>query len=151
MQITLLVVAPIFLVVAIGMSAYENDFLRHSLRAQAFVVQMEEIKSTETESPQSTYAPVFTFRVAGTEHTVHSNSGSNPPAFVVGQSVSILYDPDSPEHAQIASWGQQWGLVFGFGIGAFVTGVLGLWMRIVRGPKRSWDYVPFADGPVDEK
>ena len=48
------------------------------------------------------FCPVTVFRdAAGTEHTIRSSGGSNPPRFPVGSTVSILYRAQDPDAGMI--------------------------------------------------
>lgn len=50
------------------------------------------------------YYPVITFRLPdGARHSVEIAEGSDPPAYAVDQSVTVVYDPERPDHARIAS------------------------------------------------
>ena len=62
------------------------------------------------------YAPVFAFLDQdGFEHRVQSNVSSSGQAYIMGQAVTVIYRPDSPESAEIMSSFGLWGL----------TGILG--------------------------
>ncbi|GAB4239631.1 MAG: hypothetical protein Kow00109_14500 [Acidobacteriota bacterium] len=71
------------------------------------------------------YHPVITFADAdGETHTFVDPSGANPPSYGEGQQVPILYRPDSPEDARVASFWSLWGT-------AAITGGIGLLFTIV--------------------
>ena len=86
------------------------------------------------------FAPVFVFTTSdGAEHTVQSRTGSDPPGYVVGQAVRVLYRGDEPGSARIATFGQLWGPACGFGIAGLTLSAVGavllMWgrSRIRRG------------------
>jgi hypothetical protein len=55
-----------------------------------------------TEQDGTVYAPVIEFRTPdGTLVTWPSESYSNPPGYRLGERVTILYDPQSPDRARI--------------------------------------------------
>ena len=55
-----------------------------------------------TDSDGTTYAPVFEFKTqGGRTFEIQSDSYSSPPAYEVGQRVTIIYDPEKPATAQI--------------------------------------------------
>ncbi len=55
-----------------------------------------------TDSDGTTYAPVFEFKTqGGRTFEIQSDSYSSPPAYEVGQRVTIIYDPEKPSNAQI--------------------------------------------------
>jgi hypothetical protein len=53
------------------------------------------------------------------EYTFRDDVGSNPPAYAVGERVSVLYDPDRPGDARIDSWANRF-------LGASICGGLGV-------------------------
>ena len=80
------------------------------------------------------YAPVFEFTDAdGQRHRVRASVSSNPPAYDVGDAVTVRYDPRRPEKARLDSFLENWfvatllgglGIVFtGLAAGFVVTGV----------------------------
>ncbi|MFI8962166.1 DUF3592 domain-containing protein [Streptomyces sp. NPDC053493] len=69
--------------------------------------------------------PVVAFTPAGGSPTrFREFTGSNPPAYEVGERVEVLYRPDSPEDARIDGFAALWllPLIFG-GIGLVIVGV----------------------------
>jgi hypothetical protein len=52
--------------------------------------------------------------------------GSSPPAFEIGEAVSVLYDPAAPEEARIDSFFQLW-------FGAVILGGIGLVFIVIGG------------------
>ena len=89
-------------------------FVRSAARADGRVIQMVERAGEHGKL----YAPVFVFRdSSGVEHTVHSETASDPPQHQVGDTVRILYSPHNPQDAKTDRFFSLWGL-------PFVTGVL---------------------------
>ena len=91
------------------------DFARRAEKAQGTVIGLKETRSDRRIS----YAPMVRF----TTHTgmpVHFTSrvSSSPPAYTKGQTVKVLYDPDSPTIARIDTFMQ----VYGLGALIFVIG-----------------------------
>ncbi len=69
----------------------------------------------------TTYKPTIRFLdVQGQKHTVQTYISSSSYDYDIGQKVSILYDPDSPNNIRINSWFSIWG----FGLILFVTGAV---------------------------
>jgi len=100
-----------------------QQFLRHSVITQGSIVALK--ATHRARRRKITFAPVFRFDVPGSNPvTVVSNVSSNPPAFHPGESVTIHYDKDNPQHAVIDSFMQLWlgQLICGF-IGAVFTGI----------------------------
>lgn len=82
------------------------------------------------------YAPVFEYTDAdGQRHRARATVSSNPPAYDVGDAVTVRYDPRHPADARLDSFLENWfvatllgglGLVFaGVAAGFVVTGVVG--------------------------
>lgn len=99
-----------------------QQFLHNSVTAQARIVALKPVHIGRYSS--ISYAPVFRFDVPGTHFaTVVSNTSSNPPAFKVGEVVTVSYPPGHPEKAVIDSFGQLWSVDLAFGVfGALATG-----------------------------
>lgn len=70
------------------------------------VIAMEE--NEDSEGSCCTYSPIVEFQANGQSYTFESNNASDPPAYKVGQSVPVLYDPADPANAQINRWSERW-------------------------------------------
>ena len=96
-------------------------------RAQGTVVRMEYTMGRMQ-------APVVAFVGPNGPVEFRSSIGSSPPAFRVGEIVTVLFDPAQPTNAQLDSFWDKWllpgvlgfiGVVFGFmGILFAILGVL---------------------------
>jgi hypothetical protein len=94
--------ASICLVISLASLFYSWHFVRIAAHAHGRIVRMIEHKDKDEET---VYFPVFSFRDAqGEDQTVHSSSGSFPPAYEVGDTVSVLYNPNDPSNAKINSF-----------------------------------------------
>ncbi len=71
-------------------------------------------------------APVVEYVVNGTTYEHRSGLYSSPPAFAVGDSVTVLYDPNKPEDSRLDSYRAEW-------LVAFILGVVGLAFSIPAG------------------
>jgi len=84
-------------------------FVRSAARADGRVIQMVEREGEHGKL----YAPVFVFRdSSGAEHTVHSDTASDPPEHQVGDTVHVLYLPESPQDAKTDRFFFSWGTAF---------------------------------------
>lgn len=70
------------------------------------VVRLEE--SDSAEGGCCVYSPVIEFTVDGQTYSFDGDTASDPPAYRVGEEVSVLYHPDEPETAQINKWTERW-------------------------------------------
>jgi hypothetical protein len=79
-----------------------------SLRATGHVI---EIGDQTNFRGSHFYFPVYTYTdQAGTEHTIHSNSGSPSPPYHVGDSVTVLYRSGSENNPTLDQWIWLWGV-----------------------------------------
>jgi len=72
------------------------------------------------------YPRVRYVTLSGTPVEFTGSVGSSPPAFAVGEPVSVLYDPAEPEQARIDSFFQLW-------FAALILGVIGLVFAAIGG------------------
>ena len=71
------------------------SFRRSALTAQGIVIASRAV--VDSEDGSTTYRPEAEFKTPdGLEHRFVGCTGSNPPAFKVGEAVEILYDAASP-------------------------------------------------------
>ncbi len=107
----------LFLVIAaipLGLGGY------FYVRTQRFVSSAERAEGTVVAMAGSqTQAPVVAFTDGtGTPHRITSSVSSSPPAHVVGEKVTVLYDPLDPGSARLDSFIQLWlGATVALGIG----------------------------------
>jgi hypothetical protein len=70
------------------------------------VVRLEE--SSSSEGGCCVYSPVIEFDANDQIYSFEGDNASYPPAYEVGEEVSILYDPAEPDTAQINKWTERW-------------------------------------------
>lgn len=70
------------------------------------VVSLEE--SNTSEGGCCVYSPVIEFTVNGQNYSFEGDNASSPPAYDVGEEVSVLYHPNDLENAQINKWSERW-------------------------------------------
>ncbi|UWZ87015.1 DUF3592 domain-containing protein [Occallatibacter riparius] len=94
-------------VIGVGFAIHTTLFLRSALSATGTVAELQSLK--DDQSGGIVYSPIFRFAAAdGQTYTITSSTGSNPPSFVVGQTVRVLYEREHPSDALIDSFGQLW-------------------------------------------
>jgi hypothetical protein len=88
--------------------ARTRAFIAKAVETTGEVVELEEEPATEPGEPL-TYRPVVSF-VLDSKQRVRFKSmvHSNPPAYDVGESVSVLYEPNRPHEARIRSFTSLW-------------------------------------------
>jgi hypothetical protein len=70
-----------------------EDLIANGIKAKGIVVGMHRIKRLEFPIAPS----VRFFTQDGKEHVWHSSDGRNPPAYFVGQEVTLHYNPNDPD------------------------------------------------------
>jgi hypothetical protein len=129
-------------------SAYRTQtFLRTCMTVQGRIAGFKPVHSLRHNG--TSYAPVFRFDVPGTHFaTVVSHTSSSPPAFKVGEWVTVRYPAGHPERAVIDSFGQLWLMdlaVGSFGAVFFAVGLL----TLVSGWRRSRRDLAFPNADAD--
>ncbi|PUZ23824.1 Protein of unknown function [Chitinophaga costaii] len=82
--------------------------------------------SSASSSHTTTYKPVIRYTDnAGATHHYVSNFSSNPPAYKVGESVDVYFDPKHPDDPTLGGWSEYFG--------AMVLGALGFVFSMVGG------------------
>jgi hypothetical protein len=100
---------PLFLIGAAFAYSHARAFVTRAVRAEGTVVELVD----RGGSSGTTYAPVFLFTdAADAKHKVYSSLSSYPPAYEVGEKVTILYDPDKPQKAKIEGFFSLWLVPF---------------------------------------
>jgi hypothetical protein len=94
-----------------GISVYlyttTNTFLSHASHAQGTVIDLLQHNSSEDSSV--TYYPEIKFiDKTGRSIEFYSNYSSNPPDYVKGDKVNLLYDPQNPRNAKVVSFTTIW-------------------------------------------
>lgn len=81
------------------------EFRRRAVKLSGTVVEMISVPSTSRSTMNGQlHAPRYTFRTpAGKEMSVVSPDAANPPAYKVGQNVTVLFDPQTDE-ARLNTW-----------------------------------------------
>lgn len=85
-------------------------FLKKSEKTTATVTSLRMI-----ESDGEAYLPLFTYRAKdNVEYTYGLSEGSNPPAWSIGDTETIIYDPAEPSNARLYTYFRvfAWAIVF---------------------------------------
>lgn len=70
------------------------------------VTSLEE--SSDSDGGCCVYSPVIEFEANGQTYSFEGDNASYPPAYEVGEEVSVLYDPSDPNTVQINKWTERW-------------------------------------------
>ncbi|MFK8332309.1 DUF3592 domain-containing protein [Pseudomonas sp. BJa5] len=90
-------------------AAYKSssDFLDEAVPASGKVVALVKSRSSDSVS----FYPVIQFLdEEGRSFEFRSNAGSNPPTFLVGEEVRVLYAAEHPEDAKVDAFFALWGV-----------------------------------------
>jgi hypothetical protein len=139
------VLAAVGLALLLGSLAVDNhtaSFVRGAARAQGTVTALVPQQSTDygsiTKTPYTryTYQPVVRFIYKGQLIQFNDSVASSPPAYHVGETVSVLYRESNPYDARIDSFLSLWliPLIFG-GIGAIFLAIGAAMMFRSRGER----------------
>jgi hypothetical protein len=107
----ILILLPALIAAGVGGWFYHRTavFLEHARQATGTIVAMQPSASGEGGA---TYTPVFTFTdERGVAHRITSGWSTNPPAYAVGDSVKVYYQPgagNNPPDARLASFWNLW-------------------------------------------
>jgi hypothetical protein len=131
-----IVAGPVFLILAFALVFQTQIFLASSITASGTIESFAPVYNDDHEI--SGYAPVFSFQtIDGQAYTVTSTAGANPPGFVVGQRVKVLYERLDPASARIATFWQLWFLALNFGLAGVGATVIGFFfLRYAR--RQGW-------------
>ena len=112
----------VFLAVALAFAWSSSATVANGVTAEGTVVDLERRYSSDNGT---TYRPVVQFvDRSGTAHRFVGSVGSSPAAYSRGESVAVIYDPDSPEDALLDSFTERH--LFPLAFGGFGTVFAGL-------------------------
>lgn len=128
-----LILGTLLLLGALIVYQHTASFTRRAARAQGTVTALLPHLSTDTtntngsvSNPTSryTYQPVVRFQYGAQQIQFSDSMASSPPAYRVGETVSVLYLESNPYDARIESFMSLWFLPLFFGgLGAIFLGV----------------------------
>ena len=111
----------IFFAVGVGLTFQQYLLRQDALQAQGTVISLAE--SCDDEG--CTYRPIVRFTAQnGREEFYNSMYGSSPPAYEVGEIVTLFYQPDNPQKAFIQGEGGIFRVIFtAIGAGIMLVGL----------------------------
>jgi hypothetical protein len=105
-----------------GYSSYQ--FVSSGIEVEGTVVRLESSNSSDSGI---SYSPVFRYTVNGQEYEYESVNSSNPPTHAVGDSTTLLYQPDNPAKARENSFWELWlmpAILFPISIGMLLLSIV---------------------------
>lgn len=110
--------------VGIGFGLDTAVFLHRCISADGVIVTLNPVQNEQ--NGVTSYSPTFQFKSPnGATYTITSSTASNPPEFIVGQRIQVLYLASDPANARIASFLQLWFMAIMFAIGGVLLALLG--------------------------
>jgi len=101
-------------------------FLQRAENATAEVVDYERKLSNPNSASSAAYYPIVSITSeSGESIRAETNVGRSPPAFEIGAQINVLFDPDEPGKARVATPFGLWGaaaLFAGFGFLFLIVG-----------------------------
>jgi hypothetical protein len=117
--IYLIIFGLIFFGIGAGLTYRQSVLESAGEQAQGEVIGL----STNCDSDGCSYAPVVRFNTRDEKTiTFESTYSSSPPAYEVGERVTVVYRLDSPEKAEIKGAGMTFRLIF-MGVGGLIAAV----------------------------
>jgi hypothetical protein len=114
----------------------KSEFLKHhGVRCTAVVSKLEYSSSISTNhsGESGVYYPFFSFRLKdGSEKTVKSLNGSDPPAYRKGDQLELLYDEKDPSNFSVDNWWDLYLLPTVFAAVAAILLPIGIGLAVVR-------------------
>jgi hypothetical protein len=108
----------IFFGIGAGLSYKQYVLERDGGQAPGEVISL----STSCDNEGCTYSPVVRFKTQnGNSITFESTYSSSPPAYDVGESVTVIYPHEAPDKAEIKGGGKVFRIVFTIVGGVIIT------------------------------
>ena len=99
----------VFFGVGAGLTYRQNLLESQDLQTQGEVVNLAE----NCDDDGCTYSPVVRFQTEDGQNTSFQSSySSSPPAYDIGEKVTVIYSPDNPKKAVIKGEGQLFRIIF---------------------------------------
>ncbi len=133
------VVGPLFILIGIIWYWHSYQVTASALHADGQVVRVVEHPDNVHPNRQRFY-PVFVYKdQQGIEHTIESDSGSNPPSHRVGDAVGVLYHAGGEEKAILYDWFTIWGAALFLSLLGLIFLAVGLAMYVWPQTIKQWE------------
>jgi hypothetical protein len=116
----------LFALFALGWGVWSAVFALGAQRTEGTVIRMVAPDGGDGSKP------VVQYQVDGETYECEGSISSSPPAYSVGQKVSVLYRPDEPQKALIGSFVDRWLLPLVFGGAGSLFAAIGFALLIHR-------------------
>lgn len=122
----LVLIGLILLVSGVRLFQSSRKFLETGIKTKATVIENIPVQSYDHTQTYNLYAPLLEYDVKGKKETYTPSTRSNPPAYDIGEKVTIVYSQKNPKDVRIVSY---WGIY----IGSNIFLALGLPMLLIGG------------------
>lgn len=129
-KVGLAAMGAIFLAVGVGVGITTVSFVSDAKRADGVVIDLAWHSSGKSGM---TAAPVVRYDVDGKAYEFTSSMSSKPPAYKVGEQVTVLYDPAEPSEGRLDGFMDlyMFPLIFGI-LGLTESAAVAIWVAIER-------------------
>ncbi len=119
----------VFFGIGAGLTYSQRTFERQGATAEGEVINLAQ----RCDDDGCSYSPVVRFTTqAGNSVTFESSYSSSPPAYDVGERVTVIYSPEKPDKAVIKGQGQLFRIIFMAVGGLVITGGLFLFFSNLK-------------------
>ncbi len=119
----------IFFGIGVGMSLNQKLIERYGVQTPGEVINL----ANRCDNDGCTYFPVVRFELQnGRTMSFDSSFSSNPPAYDVGEKVTVIYPQDAPEKADIKGGGKVLRIVFTIIGGVAISSGMVMFYRNLR-------------------
>lgn len=125
----LMVVVGILLLSTSAFLGYSRfKFLENAIKSEGIVVKYEgTLSSNSARIAKMMYAPVVSFNSSeGKSFEFESALSSNDKPYMLGERVTVVYDPSNPLNAEIYSFTRMWFLSLTVLFGSIVVSLIGI-------------------------
>ena len=90
-------VGAIFAIISFTIYRNSRNLIENGIETKGTVIDLHRLKPREYPlAPSIRY-----FKRDGTEHVFHSSEARNPPAYQIGEEVTLYYDPNDPNNVHL--------------------------------------------------
>ncbi|ACT92580.1 hypothetical protein Dfer_1332 [Dyadobacter fermentans DSM 18053] len=90
-------VGAVFAVISYTIYRNNQNLIEHGIETTGVVIDLHRLKPREYP-----LAPSIRFvKKGGSEHVFHSSEARNPPAYQIGEQVTLYYDPADPDNVHL--------------------------------------------------
>lgn len=90
-------IGAVFAIISFTIYRNSRNLIENGVKTTGVVIDLHRLKPREYPlAPSIRY-----FKRDGTEHVFHSSEARNPPAYQIGEEVTLYYDPNDPNNVHL--------------------------------------------------